>query len=101
MCGLCGCRFLRCWRDLKQIAGERETVLAGGAGEQAVVPDAMEASGQGVQQEAADELVGGKGHDLLPIGAAAAVVLVAEGDPGLVEPSNCMRRLLEIATRWV
>lgn len=30
-------------------------MLAGGAGEQTVVPDAMEASGQSVQQEAADE----------------------------------------------
>ncbi len=40
------------------VAGEREAVLAGGAGEQAVVPDAVEAARQDVEQEAADELVG-------------------------------------------
>ena len=40
---------------------------------------------QDVEQEAADELVGGERHDLLPVGAGAAIVLVAEGDAGLVE----------------
>src|SRR5690606_3992884 len=39
-----------------------------------------------MQQKAADELVGGKRHYLLPVGAAAAIVLVAEGDSGLIEP---------------
>ena len=72
-------------RGREQAAGEREAGLAGAAGEQAVVPDAMEATRQDVEQEAADELVGGERHDLLPIGAAATVVLVAEGDAALVE----------------
>ena len=33
------------------------------------MPDAVEAARQDVDQEAADELVGGQSHDLLPIGA--------------------------------
>ena len=47
--------------------------------------DAMEPARQVVQQEAANELVGGKRHDLLAVGTAAAIVLVAEGDTRLVE----------------
>src|SRR5215218_9383227 len=72
-------------RDGQQVAGEREARLARGPGEQAVVADAVEAARQDVEQEAADELVGGKGHDLLPVGSVTAVILVAEGDAGLVE----------------
>ncbi len=47
-------------------------------GEEAVVADAMESIGQGVQQEAADELVGGKGHDLGL--AMMSIVPPLEGD---------------------
>ena len=49
------------------------------------MPDAMEAARQDVEQEAADELVGRERHDLLPVGAVAAIILVAEGDASLVE----------------
>jgi hypothetical protein len=38
-------------RGREQAAGEREAGLAGAAGEQAVVPDAMEATRQDMQQE--------------------------------------------------
>ena len=62
-------------RDREQFASEREAGLAGAAGEQAVVTDAMEAARQDVEQEAADELVGGERHDLLPVGARATIVL--------------------------
>ena len=55
------------------------------AGEQAVVADAMEPAWQHVKQEAADELVGCERHDALPLPAVAPVVLVAEGDAGIVE----------------
>ena len=48
-------------------------------GEEAVVADAMEAVGQGVQQEAADELVGVERHDLGL--AVMAIVLPAEARP--------------------
>ena len=45
------------------------------------MPDAVEPVRQGVQQEAANELVGGKGHELCP--AVVAVILPAEGDRGI------------------
>lgn len=47
--------------------------------------DAMEPAREDVEQEPADELVGEERHDLLPVGVVAAVVLVAEGNPGLVK----------------
>ncbi len=61
--------------------------------------DAVEAARQDVEQEAADELVGGERHDLLAVGAVAAIVLVAEGDAGARR--SAISRLFEIATRWV
>jgi len=63
----------------------KEALLASGAGEQTVVPDAVEPARQDVGQEAANELVGGQGHDALLFGAGAAIVLVAEGDLIAVE----------------
>jgi len=55
------------------------------AGEQAVMPDAVEATRQDMEQETADELVDRERHDLLPIAAVTAVILVAEGDVRFVE----------------
>jgi hypothetical protein len=55
--GSSGCRS-RTGQRRQQFAGEREAGLAGAAGEQAVVADAMEAARQDMEQEAADELVG-------------------------------------------
>src|SRR4051794_1970967 len=59
------------------------------AGEEAVVADAMEAVGQDVKQEAADELVRPQGHALDPRAALRAgpgpVVLPAERHRALVE----------------
>ena len=54
--------------------------------------DAVKALGQVVEQEAADELVGTKRHHLLPVGAAAAIVLVAEGDAVLAEAEKAAVR---------
>jgi len=48
-------------------------------GEQSVVSDAVEAFGQDVDQEAADELIDIEGHGLMANGVAA-IVLVPEGD---------------------
>jgi len=45
----------------------------------------VEALGQDVKQEAADELVCRQRHHLLPVGTVAAIVLVVEGDAGVVE----------------
>ena len=58
----------------------RDVGLALRAGQQAVMPDAVKAVGQHVDQEPADELVGGQPHDLLPVAGLDAVVLPAEGD---------------------
>ena len=49
------------------------------------MPDAVEAVWQNVDQEAPDELNCGQGHDLLPVDAGAAIILVVEGHAGLVE----------------
>ncbi len=45
--------------DVEQLTRLRDVVGASGVGEEAVVADAMEAAGQHVDQEAADELVNG------------------------------------------
>ena len=52
----------------QHLAGARDVVGTDGAGEQAVVADAVEAAGQHVHQEAADELVGIERHQLVAIG---------------------------------
>ena len=49
------------------------------------MPNAVEPPRQGVKQKASDEFVGGNGHDLLSVGARATVILVAEGDAGLIK----------------
>src|SRR3546814_13660931 len=79
-------RFLgRGRRDIEQTSRAFEMILAACAGEEPVVADAVEPARQGVEKKEADELVGGEGHDLLPSGAGFAIILVAEGDPGIVE----------------
>ena len=42
--------------------------------------DAVETTWQDMEQEAADKLVRREGHDALPFGTIAAIILVAEGD---------------------
>ena len=49
------------------------------------MPNAVEAAWQDMQQEAAHELVGIERHDLLALRTCASIVLVAEGDTGLVK----------------
>src|SRR3546814_9907420 len=67
-------------------------ILAPGAGEQAIVADAVESARQGVEQEAANELVSGQRHDLLAVGAALAIIFISEGDPGLIEAEEAAVR---------
>src|SRR5580765_6511523 len=67
-------------RQVEQPATERELGGALAVGEESVVADAMEAVRQGVHQEAADELVGVKRHELGL--AVMAIILPAEGDFG-------------------
>jgi hypothetical protein len=60
--------------------------------------DAMKATGQHVQQEAAHELLGRHGHGFVASTPVFAVVLPTERDAALImgyEPR------VEIATRWV
>jgi hypothetical protein len=47
--------------------------------------DAVEPAWQDMEQEAANELVCRKRHDLLPFGPVATIVLVTEGDACIVE----------------
>src|SRR5260370_42566999 len=68
-----------------QFSGARDIGLEGGAGEQPVVPDAMEPLWQDVEEEAPDELVGGERHGAGPRLPVAAVVLVTEGHAALAE----------------
>src|SRR6202521_2632560 len=68
-------------RQVEQPATERELGGALAVGEEAKMPDAVEAIWQGVHQEAADELVGVKRHDLRL--AVMAIILPAEGDRGV------------------
>ena len=72
--------------DAQQLAGERHGVLVRRAGEQAIMPDAMEAARQDMDQEAADELVRRQRHDLLTFSPASTVILVAERH--IVETGN-------------
>src|SRR5258708_37889267 len=76
----------------EQFAGSRYIGLAGGTGEQAVMADAVEATWQDMEQEAADELVRCERHDALPLRTIAAVVFVAEGDAGFVECNQALVR---------
>ena len=67
-------------RGAEQVAGAGEIVGAPAVGEQAVVSDAMEAAGQDVDEEAANELAMGQRHDLVALMSVGAVVLPLEDD---------------------
>ena len=69
----------------EQLAGACDVVGAGGLGEQAVMTDTVEALGQDVDEEAADELVCCERHHLVAIGAFDPIVLVLEADSIFVE----------------
>ncbi len=68
----------------EQLTGACDVAGASAFGEQAVVADAVEAAWQHVDEEAADEFVGGERHALVAIAALDAVVLPLEGDAALV-----------------
>src|SRR5262249_44574186 len=67
-------------RCMEQLTSPRDVAGAGGSGEEAVVADTVEAVGQDVKEETADELGCGEGHDLVAGATVGAIVLVAEGD---------------------
>lgn len=62
----------------KQTADAGDGGLAGGAGQQAVVANAVKAVGQDVQQEPADEFAGLEPHHLNPVAALDPVILPSE-----------------------
>jgi len=75
-------------RDAKQCATTFERSTTSAVGEESEVSDANQASGQNVQQEAAQELMSGNSHDLLL--AAMGVVSPAEGDAIVLKANEAM-----------
>src|SRR5450759_5863014 len=76
------------WRRLLTVIGEKgaaesELGCAVAVGHEAEVADTVEAIGQGVKEEAANELIGLELHDLG--GAALTVILPSKGDMVVVE----------------
>src|SRR5579863_7542696 len=62
----------------EQLANALDVVGPNGAGDEAVMADAVEASRQDVQEEAADELGGGERHGLEPVAAFDPIVFPFE-----------------------
>jgi hypothetical protein len=87
-------------RHGKQLTDTLDILGAGLTGEEAMVADAVEARWQDMHQEAADELACiERHHPVVSLGAVKAIILPREGDA--LVAAAAMRRLLEIATRWV
>src|SRR6266581_1408545 len=78
--------------DAQQFACLCEILPASGIGEKPVVANAMEATGQDVQQEAAHELVGAERHGLVTRLPRGTVILPAKGDAALVEYQQALVR---------
>ena len=75
------CRTVCLWRwNGEQLACSGDVVRTGAIGEQAVVTNAVEAAGQHVNEEAADELVVCEGHQLVSFVPFRSIVLPLEGD---------------------
>jgi hypothetical protein len=83
--GLGGLEIARASRHGQQLTDPFDIAGAGAMSEQTVVADAMEAARQNMDQEAADELVGGERHDLPSLTTFGAVVLPLEGDAIVIE----------------
>ena len=91
---------LGCWsRQGEQRAYRGEVIRAGAAGQKPVMADAVEALGQHMDQEAADELGRLKCDGLVAARSLDAVVLVCKGDRFFL--SAAIKRRFEIATRCV
>jgi len=72
------------WRP-QQLSCHSQVILAPGVGEQPVVADPVQSSGQHVQEEAADELAGGQRHRLVPSPALVSVILPVEAYAAFIE----------------
>src|SRR5947199_8378939 len=82
--GIDGGRLAFRYCGSEQLTRACNIVGARAFGEQAVVADAVQALGQNVDEEAADELEGPECHLLISIAALGAVVLPLESDALLV-----------------
>ena len=69
----------------QQLPYLRQVHLALGIGEQPIVADAMETTGQDMQQETAHEFVRAERHGLVTRLSLSAVILPAKGNAALVE----------------
>jgi hypothetical protein len=69
------------WGSVQKLPAERQLCSTVAVGQEAVMADAVEAVGQGVEQEAADELISIEGHKLRF--AVMAIVLPTESDLGV------------------
>lgn len=78
-------RFILTIADGEQFARACDIVGADAPCEQALMADAVKAFWQHVDEEAADELVCGERHPLLPVAAFDPIILPSEGDIVLVE----------------
>src|SRR5262249_21419863 len=67
---------LRCRSDELASASEFVGALGAAIGEQAIVPDSVEALGQDVQEEPANEIAGLERHGCVALGALDTIVLV-------------------------
>ena len=90
--GVDGCR----WIILSKVCCRRDAVVAEElpqslhvfdprvVGEETVVADAVEATGQDMQEKAPDELVDGQGQGLIAITRLGTIVLPLEGDTAFI-----------------
>ena len=88
--GIIGSADFRLGRGEKH-AGAGDICRAAGAGKQSIVSDAMEAHGQHVKQEAANEFIWIERHGPITLVTAATVVLVAERHTRAIERGNDAR----------
>ncbi len=87
--------------DFEQLASAGNILASIAFGEEAVVPDAVKAVGQDVQQEPSDELVRGEAHDAAAPGVAIILVgerhfIFVDGDEPRIGDRGAMRVAGEI-----
>jgi hypothetical protein len=84
--------------NIEQVSAKREFLGTVSIGKESVVTNAMEATRQYVEKEAAYEFGDLDSHDFVLVNAVYPIVHPAEADVGLVRSS---KRPLAIAMRWV
>lgn len=80
------------WHPRQECARCGQAGLAAAVGQQAVMPNAVEAAGQHMQQEAAHEFLRRQRHDLVARSALGAVVLPTERHATLVQCKQSAER---------